>query len=46
MYYATPLLCLVTSSAVNGRLGENHNCPENDEGFYDIEEGSALLCKG
>ena len=26
-------------------MGEKHNCPEKYEGFYDIEEGSALVCK-
>ena len=32
--------CFVVISS----LGEKHDCPDDDEGFYDMYEGSLLLC--
>ena len=26
-------------------FGEKHDCPDDDEGFYDMYEGSLLLCQ-
>lgn len=30
--------------AVLTRIGEKHNCPDEDDGFFDDDDGSCLLC--
>ena len=31
--------------SVLDHLGQEHNCPEPDEGFYDSHEGCTIVCE-
>ena len=45
--YFCKKMCLIECGkcfCVLSIFGEKHNCPELDEGFFDDEEGSLILC--